>query len=309
MYKTHTYDDPEQKPSMYEELERNEVFTPRYDEGTYKQINNRTSNKDIQGKDNDSGKIIATDSFKNGFSKVLEIVNASKMLMSYYNEMIKKLNGGDVYFSAVSPGNYKSEGWKASTVNLEDISSYIIKWDTYSAEIKKYNQTYGTNEPVKWSAEEKNAYLWFADILKSIGKNAYRTKADCASGKILYAIVMNKNKPAVDKLSSIAGTMSFMHEIVAHLLNDLNGIDKDGLTEHLEFFGLTEQDRLIDENRQKVFAAYEKSLNEGYSLKNKDIPAGSIAGKILKEIDVTYSIEYEMTFPEIIIVPENDTIK
>ena len=43
MYKTHTYDDPEQKPSMYEELEENEVFTPGYDEGVFKQVGNKAN--------------------------------------------------------------------------------------------------------------------------------------------------------------------------------------------------------------------------------------------------------------------------
>jgi len=38
MYKTHTYKDPDQQPTLYEELEENEVFTPGYDEGVYKQI-------------------------------------------------------------------------------------------------------------------------------------------------------------------------------------------------------------------------------------------------------------------------------
>jgi len=38
MYKTHTYEDPYQQPTLYEELEENEVFTPGYDEGVYKQI-------------------------------------------------------------------------------------------------------------------------------------------------------------------------------------------------------------------------------------------------------------------------------
>lgn len=46
MYKTHTYDDPEQQPSMYEELEQNEVFTPGYDKGTYKQVGNKKRKPD-----------------------------------------------------------------------------------------------------------------------------------------------------------------------------------------------------------------------------------------------------------------------
>ena len=46
MYKTHTYDDPEKKPSMYEELEENEVFTPGYDEGVFKQVGSNRRNPD-----------------------------------------------------------------------------------------------------------------------------------------------------------------------------------------------------------------------------------------------------------------------
>jgi hypothetical protein len=49
MYKTHTYDDPEKKPSMYEELEENEVFTPGYDEGVFKQVGiHNEDEKDIK---------------------------------------------------------------------------------------------------------------------------------------------------------------------------------------------------------------------------------------------------------------------
>ncbi len=46
MYKTYTYDDPEQQPTLYEELEENEVFTPGYDEGVFKQVGNKKRKDD-----------------------------------------------------------------------------------------------------------------------------------------------------------------------------------------------------------------------------------------------------------------------
>ena len=38
MCKIHAYKDPDQQPTLYEELEENKVYTPGYNKGTYKQI-------------------------------------------------------------------------------------------------------------------------------------------------------------------------------------------------------------------------------------------------------------------------------
>lgn len=53
MYKTYTYDDPEQKPSLYVELEENEVFTPGYDKGVFKQVGNKKKKPDDPPKGTD----------------------------------------------------------------------------------------------------------------------------------------------------------------------------------------------------------------------------------------------------------------
>ncbi len=45
MYKTYTYDDPEQEPSFYEAMYENEVFTPGYDKGIYKQVGRKKTSK------------------------------------------------------------------------------------------------------------------------------------------------------------------------------------------------------------------------------------------------------------------------
>jgi hypothetical protein len=83
MYKTHTYDDPEKKPSMYEELEENEVFTPGYDEGVFKQV--KSVRNVPNGGDDNKGKVI------NVHERELVIVNQKTIeKQGVLNDIVEK---------------------------------------------------------------------------------------------------------------------------------------------------------------------------------------------------------------------------
>jgi hypothetical protein len=121
MCKIHTYKDPDQKPTLYEELEENEVYTTGYNKGTYKQITPYPMNDEgeqASGETLDSGmnspEAIDTD----GDEKEREPAHGErdsagniyqKDVGKYVSEEMYKYLNGLIYNEKDKPLNYKEK--------------------------------------------------------------------------------------------------------------------------------------------------------------------------------------------------------
>ncbi len=187
--------------------------------------------------------------------KMWKIINSSKLLKYYWNSVnqASKLKTHKVYYAIMPKNDRGNNGFTMNHSVLMDLCEDMI------------------NPPSNVDKKEMDFYVEFFKLNNLDPSTLIKEGIN----KQVNLVAINVDLFDKDRHTGNA-TMTFMHEIIAHLRNNIKGINSSMKMEHLIFF--REEDKTEKEN-------YEEYYKEDSPHVYKIMKSNSLAGKIWREIE------------------------
>ncbi|MCT4665728.1 MAG: hypothetical protein N4A45_10890 [Flavobacteriales bacterium] len=202
-----------------------------------------------------------TDEFGEIMCSEIELIKSDQVLNLSLME-IQDPERADKYVVHLAVQAKSRRGENGSTADFTSYGKLLSQWNKLS-----------NNQKIRQGTRVANNVKIARKRIKNVGLSEEELISDVDGGRQVFVIGVTKKNMEKNGLKSNVGTV--LHEIDAHLSNDLNGVGADQETEHREYFDLDNDPSGLSE----------QEIKSGYSPSLENINPNSQAGKTKTRIN------------------------